>query len=384
MADGAVPGAYLRAMRTSEVVVVGGGVIGASVAFFLAREGVEVTLLERDALAAGASGAAAGMLTPTSEASDAGSFFLWAQRSLAGFERLAEELLERSGVDCEFICSGTLRVAFDEAEALRLRERAERLPGARLEWLDTTAVRTVEPHAAPTVVGGLFAADEAQVRSPLLARAYAAAARRLGARVETGVEATGVRVASGRIAAVETRGGAWSTPRLVLCAGAWSASGGVWPEGLAPPPVAPVRGQILAVESPAPAPATTLLGAGGYVVPKRDGSLVVGATEERVGFDARVTAAGLRRLLATGVRVVPAIADCTFRSAWAGLRPASPDGLPIVGPIPGVEGLAVATGHNRNGVLLSPITGGLVAGWVAGKGTPDDARAFLPSRFASG
>ena len=369
-------------MRTSEVVVVGGGVIGASVAFFLAREGVEVTLLERDALAAGASGAAAGMLTPSSEASEAGSFFRWAQRSLAGFEDLAAELLERSGVDCEFVRSGTLRLAFDETEASRLRERAGRLPGVRLEWLEAATVRTVEPHAAPAAVGGLFAPDEAHVRSPLLARAYAGAARRLGARIETGVEATGVRVTGGRIAAVETRDGVWSTPCLVLCAGSWSATGGPWPDDLAPPPVEPVRGQILSVESPTPAPATTLLGAGGYVVPKRDGSLIVGATEERVGFDARVTAEGLRRLLAIGARVVPAIADCTFHSAWAGLRPASPDGLPIVGPIPEVEGLAVATGHYRNGVLLSPVTGGLVSDWVAGKGTPDEARAFLPSRFA--
>jgi glycine oxidase len=109
---------------------------------------------------------------------------------------------------------------------------------------------------------------------------------------------------------------------------------------------------------------------------------VVGATEESVGFDARVTGEGLRRVVELGERLVPAVGDCTFRSAWAGLRPTSPDGLPIVGPIDGVEGLAVATGHHRNGVLLSPVTGALISDWVSGKGIPDDAEAFRPGRFA--
>lgn len=368
-------------MRSSEVVVVGGGVIGASVAFFLAREGIEVTLLERDGLAAAASGAAAGMLTPTTEAREAGPFFEWAKRSLSGFEDLAAELLERSGVDCEFVRSGTLRLVFDEEDAARLKARPDSLPGAGLEWLDAKAVRTAEPHAPEDAIGGLYAAGEAHVRSPLLARAYAAASRRLGARIETGVEATAVRVASGRIAAIETRDGVWSTPRLVVCAGAWSGRGGAWPDGLAPPPVEPLRGQILSVDAPASPPGPILLGPEGYVVPKRDGSLVVGATEERAGFDARVTGAGLARVLELGRRILPALDDCTFRSAWAGLRPSSPDGLPIIGPIPEVEGLAVATGHHRSGVLFSSVTGGLVADWVAGKGTPEEARAFLPSRF---
>jgi len=372
-------------MRTSEVVVVGGGVIGASVAFFLAREGIEVTVLERDAVGAAASGAAAGMLTPMSETRGAGPFFRWARRSLAGVEALAAELLERSGVDCEFVRSGTLRLAFDDDEAERLRALRDGLAGedVPLEWLDPDALRALEPHVSEEAVGALLAPDEAHVRSPLLARAYAAAARRLGARIETGVEATGLRLASGRVSAVETREGPWSTPRLVLCTGAWSGRGGVWPDGLVPPPVEPVRGQILSVEAPEAPPTATLVASDGYVVTKRDGSLVVGATEELAGFDVRATGAGLRQMLELGMRLVPALEGCTFRSAWAGLRPASRDGLPIVGPVPEVEGLAVATGHHRNGVLLSPVTGSVVADWVAGKGTPDEARPFLPSRFAS-
>lgn len=368
-------------MRTSEVVVVGGGVVGASAAFFLAREGIEVTLLEREALAAGASGAAAGMLAPVSEDAAPGPFLPWALRGLAGFEALARELLERSGVDCEWVRCGTLRLALDEEEARTLEARAGGSGAAALEWLDAAELRTAEPGLAPQALGALFSPDEAHVRSPLLTRAYAAAARRLGARIETGIEVRSVRVEGDRVAGVVTADGGWSTPRVVLCTGAWSGAGGAWPESLPPPPVEPVRGQILSLEAPTPGIAAMIRGAGGYLVPKRDGSIVVGATEERVGFDARTTADGLRELLERAIRLAPSLGDATFRTAWAGLRPASPDGLPLIGPVPGLEGLALATGHHRNGVLLSSVTGELIADWVAGKGTPDGAVPFLPDRL---
>lgn len=371
----------MRAVKTSEVIVVGGGAIGASAAFFLAREGIEVTLLERDALASGASGAAAGMLAPTAEALAPGPFLAWATRSLAGFEALAAELLERSGVDCEFVRSGSLRLVFDEDEAAALRDRIRALEGSGLVWLDAAAARTAEPTLSDRVLGAAFTPEDAHVRSPLLTRAYAAAARRLGARIETGVEVNALRLEGGRVRGVVTADGRWDTPRVVLCTGAWSGVGGVWPDALLRPPVEPVRGQILSIEAPSPAPATIVWGAGGYLVPKRDGSLVIGATEERVGFDARVTAAGLAYLLELAPRLVPGVSDGTFLGAWAGLRPGSPDGLPLIGPASGVEGLALATGHHRNGVLLSPITGQLIADWVAGKGTPAEAEVFLPARF---
>jgi glycine oxidase len=142
-----------------------------------------------------------------------------------------------------------------------------------------------------------------------------------------------------------------------------------------------VRGQILSLEPPVPALRSLVTGAGVYLVPRRDGSIVVGATEERVGFDCRVTAEGLAQLLSAAPRLVPALAAASFAGAWAGLRPASPDGLPLVGPVPGFEGLLLAAGHHRNGVLLAPLTARLVTGCVLGKGWPDDARALLPERL---
>ncbi len=373
---------YLGSMvgRNPDAIVVGGGVIGASVAFHLAREGIDVLLLEREALGSGASGAAAGMLTPSGEASDRGPFFHWALRSLRRFPALCAELLERSGVDPEFVRSGTLHLALDEPEARSLRERIARLGEADMVWLEAEAARQAEPQIAPDCVGAVWSPEDGHVRSPLLARAYAAAAQQLGARIETGVEVVGLLRDGDRVTGVATASARHAAPRVVLCAGAWSGLRGAWGEDLPTLPVSPVRGQILSLESP-PRPLSTIVwGLGGYVVPKRDGSVVVGATEEEAGFDVRVTGDGLRRMLDLGPRLVPALADCTFHSAWAGLRPRAAGGLPLIGPLPGVEGLAVATGHFRNGVLLSPITGELVAGWVAGKGIPEDAEAFLPER----
>jgi glycine oxidase len=164
----------------------------------------------------------------------------------------------------------------------------------------------------------------------------------------------------------------------VLCAGAWTP-GLLGAESRLP--IEPVRGQILSLDGPRPALRSMLVGHGLYFVPRRDGSLVVGATEERVGFDCRVTAEGLARLLAGAPRVLPVLADCAFRSAWAGLRPATPDRLPAVGPVPGARGLLLAAGHHRNGVLLAPITARLVTDCALGKELPADAAPLSPERF---
>ena len=168
---------------------------------------------------------------------------------------------------------------------------------------------------------------------------------------------------------------------VVVCAGAFAAACSGW---LSPPPalpVTPVRGQIVRVDVPEPAFAPIVWGAGAYLVPKRDGSVVVGATTERVGFDKRVTAAGVRGLLAAAEALVPALGTSGFQDAWAGLRPDTPDHLPLIGPVPGAPGLVVAAGHYRNGVLLSPATGRLVVDGLLGKGFAE--LAFLPDRFAA-
>ena len=368
--------------RPTDVIVVGGGVVGCASAFGLAREGLRVGLLERDGIASHASGAAAGMLTPLAESPPRGPLFEFGLRSLRMFPALAAELRERSGVDPEYEPSGLVRVAASEAEAAELRELAHAHAGEGLAWLDPAALREAEPRLAGLLHGGVSSRREGHVRSPLLARAFAAAAEAAGARVETGVVGVALRREGGRVVGVETAQGLRAAGRVVLCPGSFGASllASIGAERFAP--IEPVRGQIVTLASARALPRTILWRGSLYLVPKRDGTLVVGSTEERVGFDCRVTAAGIGWLLREATAFLPELGEWTFHEAYAGLRPATRDGLPVIGPIPGVEGLFLAAGHFRKGVLLAPATASLVVDWALGRTSPEEARAFLPARFA--
>lgn len=368
-------------MRNVDVVVVGGGVIGCAIAFTLARERLGVTLLEADDVASGASGAAAGMLAPLSEAAGPGPLQRLGLASLALFPDLVAELRERSGIDAEFERSGCLRVAFSEEEASHLRARDRALPSLDLEWLDPEAARRQEPALSSGVFGALFSPHECHVRSPLLSRALALSAAHLGAEIRTGTPVRGLLREGGRVRGVETSSGVVEAATVVLCTGVAAAQSPAWLGRGHTLPIAPVRGQILSLLPRPPGLRTMLRGASTYLVPKRDGTVVVGATEERAVYERRVTAAGVSQLLGDALQIVPDLDDASFVSAWAGLRPATPDHLPMVGPWPGVEGLALAVGHYRNGVLLAPLTAQLVAGLLLGKGMPDDAVALRPERF---
>ncbi len=369
-------------MRTTDVVVVGGGVIGCACAHALAAEGLRVVLLEREGLASQASGAAAGMLLPVGEAEAAGPLLHWGLRALAAYPAWAEELRARSGIDPEWVESGALHLALREEEAPALAARAGALPGVEVEWLDAASARAAQPGLASELCGALWSPREAHVRSPLLARALAGAASRLGAAVEIGARVTGWLRAGDRVIGVRGSGGDLSAGSVVLCAGAWAGEAARW---LDPPlqlPVEPLRGQIASLESPRPALGSIVVHGARYLVPKRDGSLVVGATEERAGFDRRVTASGLASLLRAAARLVPALGDASFHAVWSGLRPVTPDRLPLVGPLRSRPGLHVAVGHGRNGVLLAPVTAALVRDAVLGKGLPPEAEALRPERFS--
>ncbi|MGV3724174.1 MAG: NAD(P)/FAD-dependent oxidoreductase, partial [Actinomycetota bacterium] len=211
------------------------------------------------------------------------------------------------------------------------------------------------------------------------ARAYAQAAARLGARIRTGDPVVGLIRDGDHVLGVKTATGVWGSGHVVFAAGVWTRYCAEWlGERLE---VEPVRGQILALDQPRPPLRTIVWRGHTYLVPKLNGSVVVGATEERVGFDRRNTAAGVAELIAAASEVVPALADSTFRQAWSGLRPDTPDHLPAIGPAPGVAGVVVAGGHYRNGVLLSPITGQAVADWIVRRGLNPLIRPFLPERL---
>jgi glycine oxidase len=368
-------------LAAPDVVIVGGGVVGCSVAWSLAREGLAVTLLERHEIAGEASGAAAGMLAPIVEAPEQGAFLEFGLRSLGMFPALVDELRERTGVDAEYEPSGVLRIAADPEEAGRLRARAGRGRALGLEWLDREAAREMEPGLGAGVAGALWSPREAHLRSAPLTRAFARAAAESGARIRTGTAVLGLERRGERIAGVRTPEGRIPAGVVVVCAGAFT------PECLASvgaasfAPVEPVRGQLLTLVSPRPGPRTILWRGSLYLVPKRDGSVVVGATEERVGFERRVTAAGVLHLLERAFALLPGLADFEPSGSFAGLRPCTPDRLPVIGPVPGLEGLLVAAGHFRNGVLLAPATAALVTDRVLGKEPWAGADAFLPARF---
>ncbi|MBW2497011.1 MAG: glycine oxidase ThiO [Deltaproteobacteria bacterium] len=386
---------HLLKDRATDVLIVGAGAIGLAIADRLAGEGVAVRLLEAESAGAGASGAAAGMLAPVSEAEGDSPLLRLGLESLAGFEGLCTRLKQETGIDPELERSGLLHAAFSEAELEALEGKRLKLEQAegRAQWamapvlepVDGESLRASGLGLGEGVVGGLLSPLEAHLRPPLLVRALEASARSRGARIESGVRANRLRLEAGRIVGVESSEGMLSADAVVVCAGVWTPSllqaSGVLGAEREAGMIEPVRGQILCLEAPLPAASSIVWAAGAYLVPKRDGSWVVGATQERVGFDRRVTAEGIAWLLDRARRAFPGIADASFASAWAGLRPVSADGLPWIGAWPGASGLFVAAGHGRNGVLLAPVTARLVVDALLGKVSGSEAeRAVEPAR----
>ncbi|MHB8578005.1 MAG: glycine oxidase ThiO, partial [Dehalococcoidia bacterium] len=349
--------------NAADVVIVGGGVIGCSIAYHLAGAGKRVTLVERAAIAAEASSAAAGMLAPITEAYDEGSFSELAVAGLRCFQEDAAAIESVSGVTVEYLPSGIIRTATIEeperARALQERTAWAKSVGLPVQWLDGEALRRLEPAIGSGVVGGLDSPEEGQVspRRLTLALAQGAARRsaviREGADVETlvrsGDAVVGVRLTTGELITAAT---------VVLAGGSWAR---FCARGTADLPVRPVKGQYLLLRR-MPCPIRRVLfGEHAYLLPRPDGTIYCGSTEEpERGFDKHGTASAVRTLLNAAAELAPAIDEAELLSTGAGLRPGSPDRMPLLGDVPGVTGLVVAAGHFRNGILLSLITGRLL------------------------
>jgi glycine oxidase len=368
-----------------DAIFVGAGVIGLACAWRAAQRGASVCVLERDRPAAGATGVAAGMLAPVGEAS-------WGEERVLGFnfaslERwpgFAEQLEAESGLGTGFARIGALHVALDrdEAEELRRRYELHRSLGLDSEWLRGSESRRLEPGLATAIRGGAHVPGEATADPTRVAAALLAALERRGVPVHSGAEVTSAARRSG-VWLVETADGrAMESAQLVLAAGCWSGQADWLPEG--PPPVRPVKGEVLTLRGAAEDPVCAGIVAGErvYMVPRPDGRLIVGATVEERGFDTTVTAGGVHELLREAYRVIPEIAELELAEAAVGLRPGSPDNAPLVGP-GDADGLLIATGHFRNGVLQAPVTADCVAALLAGEPAPVDIEPFSPGRFAS-
>ena len=336
-------------------------------------------------LAAGASGVAAGMLAPQVEAPFADPFFELALLGRAEHGPLAERLLDEVGLDVEYRATGILRVARTEAERADLQRqyRWQSARGLAAEWVDSDDLGRREPLlsgvAGRLLAGGLWLADEGQVRSPRLVQALALAAAQRGARIMEGAWVVRLCVSGGRVTGVQTPSGTVGADSVVLAAGVWSPdlARGIDLEV----PVQPVKGQVVSLRGLGKRPRQVIWSGECYLVPRPDGEVVLGATEEEGNYDARPTLAGLHRLTEAALEVVPAAGGFVVDGVWAGLRPAAPDRYPIIGWAPGVEGLFLATAHYRNGVLLGPLTGRRVADRILAGAPPGEFAPFGPDRF---
>jgi glycine oxidase len=394
-------GAEMGTSPAPSVLVIGGGVIGLSIAWRAAQSGLRVTVADPDP-GSGASHAAAGMITPVSEAAYAEQeLYRLGVLSQRRYPAFTTELTAATGLPTGYRQTGTLQVAYDSDDLAVLTEfqALQESFGVTVQPLTSRECRAAEPLLGPSIRGGLLAPDDASVDPRLLTRALLAAVTQAGAKVirqpvtevtVAGGRATGARLGDGSIA----RAG-----QVVLAAGWRSGTIGGLPPGAAPP-VRPVKGQILRLRPAAGGPtgntpvanepaAAGLLsrtvrgivrGSSVYLVPREDGEIVVGATQEELGSDTRVTAGGVWELLRDARAIVPGITELEFAEAVAGLRPGTPDNAPVLGPS-GLPGLVLATGHFRAGVLLAPVTADIIASYLVTQELADLAVPFAAERF---
>jgi len=348
-----------------DVVIIGAGVIGLSIAWRLAAGGASVAVFDRGAAGAGASHAAAGMLAACVEAEPGEEALVaFGRESQARWPAFAAELQQASGIDVGLWSEGTLVVALTADDQARLHHQLmfQQKLGLPLQWISAAETRRREPHLAGKLAGAVLSPQDTQVDNRKLAAALRIAAIATGAHINehrpvsaisfVGERAHGIVLADGTKVAADV---------VVLAAGAWSRSiAGIPPE--LRPPVRPIKGQMLALRMDAAAPLIThvVWAPGAYLVPRRDGRLLVGATVEEKGYDSSLTAGGMLTLLEAAWRAIPAVEELPIEEMWVGHRPGSRDDAPILGAAP-IRGLVYATGHHRNGILLAPVTADAIA-----------------------
>lgn len=374
-------------MRSNTVVVIGAGIMGLGVAWQLTKAGRDVVILERDQPGAGASRAAAGMLAPTAELEfDEKELLNFGLASQQRWPSFVEELEADAGVSIEFETTGTLLVAWDrdEAEELERHYLYQKELGLEVEWLSGRGMRKMEGMLSQRIVGGVHCPKDVQVSNRCLVEALLAAALAKGATLRTGVEVERLLYEEGRVKGVRTIDGEHLYAEMtVVAGGAWSRVLSI--DGEMVLPIRPVKGQMMGLEMDPRYPLTRHVirrhGEGVYLVPKKDGTLVVGATSEEMGFDRRLTAFGLRTLLEGAFEIMPGIDELPIKETWVGFRPASRDGGPLLGRS-SIPGLSVITGHYRNGIQQSPLSIEVVTADILHGEMPEVARPFHASRFS--
>ena len=382
-----MPNRPARNVSKPNVAIIGAGVIGLGIAWRLAMRGVPVAVFDKGACGAGASHAAAGMLAACAEAEPGEEALVTLGRaSQARWPAFAAELKQASGVDVGLRPEGTLVVALTSDDQARLNHQLvfQQKLGLPLQWITAAETRRREPHLAGKLAGAVFSPEDTQVDNRKLAAALRIAAEAAGARISEHQAVKTISNDAGRIDGIVLADGRKvAADVVVLAAGAWSRS----IDGLAPelrPPVRPIKGQMLALRMDPAAPLLThvVWAPGAYLVPRLDGRLLVGATVEEKGYDTSLTAGGILTLLEAAWRVVPAVEELPIDEMWVGHRPGSRDDAPILGTGL-IDGLIYATGHHRNGILLTPITADAIAELVLDGAADPAIRPFSIERFGS-
>lgn len=369
-----------------DVLIIGGGVIGLSTAYFLAREGVPVTVLDKGDFGQESSWAGAGILSggnPKRARSPMGQL---RAHSLALFPEISTELRERTGIDNGYLrCGGIeLRRSSDALEKQRVENlmREERGEGLHCEVLDAAQLRELEPALHPDLPGAVHFPEIGQVRNPRHLKALLAGCAALGVRLRPGCPVHGVERSGERITAVLTPDGPLAAARFLITAGAWSDL--LTQLVGCRTSIRPIRGQIALLSAQPPVLRRVIQAGDHYLVPRPDGRVLVGSTEEDVGFDKRTTAEAIHGLLAFALQLAPGLAQAPVERCWAGLRPGSPDGRPFLGPVPGCANLFVAAGHYRSGLMLSPGTALVMMELLLGRTPTVPLEAFRLDRVVPG
>lgn len=373
----------LRGNDRMNTVIIGGGIIGLSLGWQLAKKGINVEILERDLAGKSASWAAAGMLAPQAEMGfeDIDHFYL-CRKSLELYPKFLEELYNDSGIKVEVEKTGCILPAFDRDDAERLRrlyDFREKI-GLPVVWLSSSEAREVEPFLSPRCTGAIWIEDDAQVNNRLMLESLKKAFVKCGGKLYEEHNVENINVSNGKVTGVNIHGTDINFDNVIVAGGAWSKQIPGLPENLLPP-VRPVKGQIINLRLNDSCRLTKVVRAPDvYLLPKSDGRLILGASVEEMGYDVQPTAGEIFRLLERGWEAVPSIYDLPIESIDVGLRPGSRDHMPIIGDSE-VEGLFFATGHYRNGILLTPITAYELSDWIVTGTSSETLKGFGISRF---